>query len=217
MAGKLPPGYLPPTRDPLTLIRAWCAGKRTSDSQEQRIAALLSKEHLLQLPLLPRTRRRVGVIEAQWLRFLWRRHVQYIMHWGERREEGEPNGFTHDINWLLRVVLFPDEPSIEKDGYHARGGTSRGEDKGRCTDWCKGAVASGIASATTQASVCSEERSTGRSVEPTFDRVGSPDPGAANSPGAERRTSNSRSSPPRAAAASRASRRDHGGGPSIGS
>jgi hypothetical protein len=109
--------------------------------------------------------------------------------------------------------LFPDEPSIEKDGYHARGGTSRGEDEGRRTDWCKGAVASGIASATTQASVCSKERSTGRSVEPTFDKAGSPDPGAANSPGAERCISNSGSSPPRAAAASQASRHDHGGGP----
>lgn len=36
------------------------------------------------------------------------------MHWGECREEGDPHGFTHDINWLLRVVLFPDElPGLE--------------------------------------------------------------------------------------------------------
>jgi hypothetical protein len=104
-------------------------------------------------------RRRVGVTAAQWHRYLWRRHVQHILHWGERREEGDPNGFTHDINWLLPVVLFSDQPNSQDDGGNARGSTAGGAAEGG------GVLSSGVASATLEAAVCSEETSTGRSAE----------------------------------------------------
>jgi hypothetical protein len=164
----MPLGYSPPIRDPLTLIRAWCAGRRTSAGQERRIVALLSKDHLLSLPLPLRTRRRAGTTDAEWHRFLWRRHVQHILYWGERREEGNPNGFTHDINWLLRVLLFPDEPGTGEHGDTASGGMSGGAEQGRGTDRGRGAVASRLASATTEVPLCSDEASTGCSPDSYF-------------------------------------------------
>jgi hypothetical protein len=61
MAWPLPLGFSPVCPDPVILLRAWCAGRGASLSQERRIVALLDLEHLLHLPLPPRTVRRPSV------------------------------------------------------------------------------------------------------------------------------------------------------------
>ena len=81
-------------------------------------------------------RRRVGATYAEWHRFLWRRHVQKILHWGEHREEGNLHGFMHNINWLLQVVLFLDKLRGTRDhGQDASGGTGGGAELVRGVEW----------------------------------------------------------------------------------
>jgi hypothetical protein len=116
--GDLPVGYTgPPSRDPQTLLNAWCAGQHANYSQTQRILQLLDLQHLLALPLPLRTRRGVGVLDWKMQRFLFRRHVQRILFWAERRDKGFDRGFSNDISWLIHEVLFQ-EPVIP-DWYDA--------------------------------------------------------------------------------------------------
>jgi hypothetical protein len=108
----------PPRPDLEAVLRGWCT-QRASLTRTTRILALLNFHTFIALPLPPRTRRRLGATNAQWHRFLWRRHVGHILQWQERREEGDPHGFSDDINRLLRMVLFPN-PSAKGlgDGDH---------------------------------------------------------------------------------------------------
>jgi hypothetical protein len=145
MARTLPPGFSPVCLDPVTLLRAWCAGRRASFSQERRIVALLDVNHLERLPLPPRTIRRPGVPDWQWWRFLFRRHIQSILFWKGWRPEGSEEGFSDDVNWLIRVVLFPVPPTVlSSDGEHAGGGEGRGAEE------VTGAVSGFIASRTSE-------------------------------------------------------------------
>ena len=74
---------------------------------------------MLALPIPPRTWSRTGEGDAEWLRFLFRKHVQCLFGWTECREEGSPHSFTKEFNRLLRVTLFPDRPSSIDDGVNA--------------------------------------------------------------------------------------------------
>ena len=76
------------------------------------------------LPRPPRTRRKEGVSDLQWHRFLFRRHVQRILGWKERLAEGDPAGFSDAVNFLLRIKFFLDSDS-KPDGEAARAGQSR--------------------------------------------------------------------------------------------
>jgi hypothetical protein len=156
MAMRLANGYSPLSCDPPTLLSAWCAGRATP-LQTRRILALLDLQHMLSLPLHSRTIRRARCPDNQWYCFLFRRHVQYILLWAERRNEGHPHGFSDDVNWILRYALFPDPPNPLEDGQHVGGGA----EPARCDVTCS------IASASTLGSVCSSKTSTGRSGGPT--------------------------------------------------
>lgn len=86
-ARPLPNSFRPVCRDPTTLLRAWCASRHASLSQTTRILALLDKEHLFSIPRPPRTSRRAGCPDWKWGRFLFRRHIQHILFWQERRPQ----------------------------------------------------------------------------------------------------------------------------------
>lgn len=154
----LPSGFRHVCRDPTTLLRAWCASRHASLSQTTRIVALLDKEHLFSIPRPPRTSRRAGCPHWKWGRFLFRRHIQHILFWQERRPEGSADGFSDDLNWLIRVVFFPDPAEVAPtDGEHARGGPSA--DRGAVTSFCP--------SHTSTASLCNSTCSTTRTPSTT--------------------------------------------------
>jgi hypothetical protein len=130
MAQPLPSRFSPIYPDPVTLLRAWCVGCRTSFSQERRIVALLDLDHLERLPFPPCTVRQPGMSNWQWQKFLFWQHVQHILFWKGCRPEGSEERFSNNVNWLIRVVLFlaPSKP-IHSDGEYAAGGEGGGPHK----------------------------------------------------------------------------------------
>lgn len=68
------------------------------------------------LPLPPRTQRKSGTPDWKWGRFLFRRHIQHVLKWTARREEGDPSGFGDWLNILIRERLFPEPPKPVRDG-----------------------------------------------------------------------------------------------------
>jgi hypothetical protein len=110
-----------PTACSASVFRAWCAARGASASQTRRILTLLDLQHFLSLPLPPRTHRLPGVPDWKWGRFLIRRHIQHILLWRERRGEGSANGFSDDLNWIIRRQLFL-HPAARDDGEDARRG-----------------------------------------------------------------------------------------------
>lgn len=158
----LPSGFRPICRDPTTLLKAWCASRHASLSQTTRIVALLDKKYLFSIPRPPRTTRRAGCPHWKWGRFLFRRHIQHILFWQERRPEGSADGFSDDLNWLIRVVLFPDPAEVApRDGEHARGGPSA------CPPADRDAITSFCPSHTSTASLCGSTCSTARTASTT--------------------------------------------------
>jgi hypothetical protein len=121
----------PTTRDPASLLRAWCVDK-ASQTQSERILALLDFQTFVEFPLPPRTWRRAGVTDTTWYRYLWPRHVQHILYWREHKEEGDPTGFSEEVNWLLRSVLYPDlAVELPQHGDHARSCEGGGAESSR--------------------------------------------------------------------------------------
>ena len=76
---------------------------------------LLFVEWMCDLPCPPRTRRKEGVSDSHWRRFLCRKHVQRILGWKERLAEGDPAGFSDAVNLLIRTKFYP-EADPNRDG-----------------------------------------------------------------------------------------------------
>lgn len=90
---------------------SWANLRGASNRQVAQIVALPGVESMRSLPLPPRTHRKAGTPDYLWLRFLFRRHIQHILHWTTRREESDPHGFGSEVNTLIRERFFPD-PTI---------------------------------------------------------------------------------------------------------
>jgi hypothetical protein len=133
MVEELTPPSPPPLHEPITVLSEWCTEQKASHSQTRRILALLSLEHMLSLPLPPRTARSAEVADCHWHRFLFRRHLQSILRWTTRRAEGASDGFSGKLNWLIRSVLFPDPNHVGYNGENIGACTTRSGNQGRGT------------------------------------------------------------------------------------
>jgi hypothetical protein len=91
-------------------LYSWAASLGASPTKYERIVALLNVRWLCSLPLPRNTFRVAGISEARWHRYLFRRHVKDILSWRERLAEGNPEGFSDRVNWLLRYKVFPECP-----------------------------------------------------------------------------------------------------------
>jgi hypothetical protein len=110
--------------DESRILYNWAADRGATSGQCDRIVGLLSVQWMCSLPRPPRTRRKEGVSDPHWHRFLFRRHVQRILGWKERLPEGDLAGFSDAVNLLLRTKFFPDSDSIP-DGEATGAGQSR--------------------------------------------------------------------------------------------
>jgi hypothetical protein len=104
-------------------------------------------------------------------RFLIRRHIQHILLWRERRDEGSLQGFSNDFNWVIRERLFPD-PTKDVDGAHAEGGEGSRYKSSRAH------VTRSSTSPKKEGAVPRSEGSTGRSAGSNDDTKCTPDDGA---------------------------------------
>lgn len=89
--------------------------QRQPHSIVEQCMRLLDEEYLLSLPLP------AGVIwpiapGPRNFRFLFRRQIAALLHWKDRRVEGDPQGFSDNLNDFLRDVWWPDELSESLHG-----------------------------------------------------------------------------------------------------
>ena len=124
MDWTLPPRAPSGLEDESVILYNWAMDRGATRGQCDRIVGLLSVQWMCSMPRPPRTRRKEGVCDSQWHRFLFRRHVQRILGWKERLAEGDPAGFSDAVNFLLRTKFFPDSDS-KPDGEAAGAGQSR--------------------------------------------------------------------------------------------
>lgn len=89
------------------VLYEWAINHGASEAQGKCIVGLLSVNWMCQLPLPPRTRRLSGISDAHWHRYLFRRHINFILRWKERLEEGDPRAFSAAVNCLIRERFFP--------------------------------------------------------------------------------------------------------------
>ena len=108
MDWTLPPRAPSGLEDESSILYKWARERGATTGQCDRIVGLLSVEWMCSLPRPPRTRRKEGVSDQVWHRFLFRRHVQRILGWKERLAEGDPAGFSNAVNELLRTKFYPD-------------------------------------------------------------------------------------------------------------
>ena len=97
------------------VLQTWAIERGANSGQLKRIVALLHTEWMLNIPLPPRTQRKPSSPDYLWWRYLFRRHVQHILKWKQRREESDLEGFSYQVNNIIRHKLFP-EPTILKHG-----------------------------------------------------------------------------------------------------
>jgi hypothetical protein len=55
------------------------------------------------------------LLNARWHRFLFKRHVKDILYWMMRLKEGDPEGFSEHVNWLLWNKFFLDRDEEGRD------------------------------------------------------------------------------------------------------
>jgi hypothetical protein len=110
-----PPGAPIGLEEEGRILYNWAADRGATRGQCDRIVGLLSVEWMCDLPRPPRTRRKEGVSDSHWHRFLFRRHVQRILGWKERLPEGDPAGFSDAVNLLIRTKFYP-EADPNRDG-----------------------------------------------------------------------------------------------------
>lgn len=106
-------------------IYSWAESLGASPAKCGRVVGLLNVRWLCFLPLPSNTFRVAGISEARWHRYLFQRHVKDILNWRERLNEGNPEGFSDRVNWLLRHKVFP-ERGAEDDTEFAGGGYGDG-------------------------------------------------------------------------------------------
>lgn len=111
-------------------MRTWAFRCGATSRQVLRILALLNLEWMCVIPLPPRTYRKPGTLEHQWNRYLFRRHIQHILHWTTRREESDPEGFGVEVNKVIRERLFPEPAILEHGEVAVRSEEARGESSG---------------------------------------------------------------------------------------
>lgn len=103
------------------VLSTWAAGRAASSTQILRILGCLDRAHLLELPLLPGMRINHSEPMPRILRYLFRKHVAHILHWTTRRVEGSEDGFTEEINAVIRTDIFPNDEVISVVGSCAHG------------------------------------------------------------------------------------------------
>ena len=109
------------------VVYSWARDRGASELVARRIVGLLTIPWLCDLPRPPRTHRSSGRSSAQWFRYLFRRHCGRLLGWTDRIEEGDPAGFSPEVNRLLRERFFPDGVV---DGHGAREGEVPGQGDG---------------------------------------------------------------------------------------
>lgn len=127
-SARVPPPASAGLKVEAELLYSWARSRGASHLTASRIVGLLSVRWLCAFPTPPRTHRGRGKTEAQWHRYLFRRHCGKLLGWTERLDEGNPEGFSDEVNRLIRERFYPDSRS-EGNGARERGihGESEGE------------------------------------------------------------------------------------------
>ena len=118
--------------DDRVLLHTWAIERGATKSQAARIQTFLDLDVLHSVPPPPRTHRKPGIEDYCWGRFLIRRHIQHVLKWTARREEGDPEGFGERLNGLIRDILFPEPVTSLCDGEDE--GCGKGGGKTQCRE-----------------------------------------------------------------------------------
>lgn len=121
MDWRIPPRAPASLQKEADVLQNWAIDRGATTKQCNRIVGLLSVEWMCRLPLPPRTHRSKGVTNTHWHRFLFRRHIQHILGWKHRLSEGDPAGFSTEVNLLIRTKFYP-EPNPDHHGETSGGG-----------------------------------------------------------------------------------------------
>lgn len=90
-------------------VTTWSASVGAFAAQTRQILGLLDRCQLLRRSVKHGVKRRNT---PRGLRYLFRHHCARILGWTERLSEGNPLGFSAELNHTLRVLLWPDVPSV---------------------------------------------------------------------------------------------------------
>ena len=111
-AGQWPPPPSTPHPFPNAerIVLEWGHRQGASVHKLDILAALLRRSYLLDLSL-PRGFKGFTTseeLEPRQLRYLFRRHSARLLGWRRRFEEGDPRGFSEEVNQAIRSEVYPD-------------------------------------------------------------------------------------------------------------
>lgn len=147
-----------------SILYQWAVRRSANPRQANHIVGLLDLRWMCKLPCPPRTWRRPGVEDYVWHRYLFRRHIQHILGWTQRREESDLTGFA-ELNKLIRESLFPDPSGFTH-------GPSKRRIEGDGAGQSSGAI-TGAAQATTETDISTSSQCNTRN---TLWTISVPDP-----------------------------------------
>ena len=107
-----PPSTPPPFANAHRILLDWGHEHGLRGHKLLTLCALLRRDYLLQLPL-PRGCKgfeNLEVVEPRQLRYLFRRQCATLLGWRQRISEGDPNGFSEDVNRIIREEVYRDVP-----------------------------------------------------------------------------------------------------------
>lgn len=95
-------------QDGAAVLGDWAEERGATSAQKASILALLDLPWMFTQPLPRNCVRDPTKPDHVWGRLLFPKHISDILHWTRRLKEGDPEGFSKEINLLIREVLFPE-------------------------------------------------------------------------------------------------------------
>ena len=110
MLWPTPPATPHPFPNAERIILEWGQRQGASGQKLELLGALLRKQYLVELPLPPGFKgfSTSEALEPRQLRYLFRRHCARLLGWRRRISEGDPDGFSEELNRAIREEVYGD-------------------------------------------------------------------------------------------------------------